>query len=439
MKEALRHRITQAQTPREQEVLTMGKASEEIVPTTTDEKDLATEITKTNSNKNKDIEGDPFLANLDRQFAREVAILYVEAKGTRYYFHIHNGHSSLLETEPEEPPKLSFSSHMDSKHLPQKIRGFIKAFSQSKKSAKFLRGWLLKLQKRLQEDCGIPLSCLIINDRTDFEIPWEMLDLNHDGPIGAIFPTVRWQDVPDPDDLSFEQDQKLLKFSTQHTHCRGSILAYTNTRELQATKDEVEILRKFNSDCHENIYEFLNSFEHSKSELSLLFIASHGFYREDIGEIALGEQQNNKQQISLMDLYNWEFTGFKSFPSVVFMNACHSGRLCRDEHFNVFDSEYRTGFATFFIERGAKGVVGVMGKVDDRYAACIAQNFFDEYQANPSLTVPEILRNLRAKVAQQLKNAKTELNWYLFHYTFMYVYYGHPLTKLLITSQSEAN
>ena len=134
-----------------------------------------------------------------------------------------------------------------------------------------------------------------------------------------------------------------------------------------------------------------------------------------------------------MDLYNWKFRALKSFPSVVFMNACHSGRLCRNDRANIFDDGYRTGFATFFLERGAKGVVGTLGKVDDTYAAQIARNFFAEYKRNSNLTVAELLRNLRAEADRNLQIEDSTENYLLFLYTFMYIYYGHPLTVLQLT------
>lgn len=64
----------------------------------------------------------------------------------------------------------------------------------------------------------------------------------------------------------------------------------------------------------------------------------------------------------------------------VFMNACHSGRLRKD---SMMSQDYRTGFATFFLERGARGVIGTLGKVIDQYAVKVSHIFFAECQRSP--------------------------------------------------------
>jgi hypothetical protein len=386
-----------------------------------------------NSKENYIAEGKVFVANLDQKFSKEVAIFFIEGGENRCFFHIHNAILGHHSTVIEDRPILSYASHMegDNPRFPREVRGFARAFSK-KGSVKQIRGWLIKLQKILREEYKVPLTCLIINDRTDYEIPWEMLDLTSEEPIGAALATVRWQDIPDPDDLGIEDESRLLEFTTDFNNCCGKILAYANTKELHNVKSEIETLKQFDFKLYEDLYDFLNSVDQVKSALSLLFIASHGFYDENIDDIAIGEQDGNRKRFTFMELHNWDFLGFKIFPSVVFMNACHSGRLLRDSELNIFDDKYRNGLATFFLERGAKGVVGVMGKVHDEYAARIAHSFFEEYQIQSSLTVPEILRNLRAKASQALKKDDSEDKWFMFHYTFMYVYYGHPLVRLLI-------
>ncbi|MFM6847302.1 MAG: hypothetical protein ACKPKS_26530, partial [Dolichospermum sp.] len=85
----------------------------------------------------------------------------------------------------------------------REIIGTMRMFSQENSQAKRLRGWLLNLQKELETIHQQELSYLIINDRTKFEIPWEMLELEpkKNNYLGASIVTVRWQDITNPHDL----------------------------------------------------------------------------------------------------------------------------------------------------------------------------------------------------------------------------------------------
>ena len=438
----LRQQITNAQSPRQSDMRKTGESpTERLSKAETLPEDIDVSEAIANSVENETVEENPFPADLERKFTRQAVILYVEQlyveadnddERYQYYIHAHNAEQVTLETEPTLPPKLSFSQHMNSAHSPRRILGFVRAFSEDNPQARKLRGWLIKLQQKLQEIYNEALSCLMIIDRTDFEIPWEMVDLKKKEPIGASIAAVRWQDLQDPDIEDRDSENQVLSFSPHPIFCRGEVVAYTNKKELKAVEEEIRTLNDFKTNRFEDVNEFLDRIDQVESEVGLIFVASHGLFKDDMSDIALGEQQAGNQQISLMDLYTWDFNAFRTDPTIVFLNACHSGRLSRKDQFNVFDPKYRKGFATFFLERGAKGVVGTLGKVGDRYAAQIAQSFFAEYRRNPNLTVAEILRNLRADIARKLQAGKSKENWYLFLYTFMYVYYGNPKTVLEI-------
>jgi hypothetical protein len=57
-----------------------------------------------------------------------------------------------------------------------------------------LRKWLKQLRDKFGEQL-----CVVIADHTDFEIPWEMLELSPDESpneyLGALITTVRWRHV----------------------------------------------------------------------------------------------------------------------------------------------------------------------------------------------------------------------------------------------------
>lgn len=374
-----------------------------------------------------------FSPQLDKKFDKEVAILYIESEEGQYRVRARTAEQKPLDTQLCTPPELSFSQQLEGDKIPDKLRqisGRMRMFSEENTVARQIRGWLLKLQNTLQTQ-NQKLSCIVINDRTDSEIPWEMLELLENQYLGASVVTVRWQDIENTQ--CWEENSSLINLEFQEEHCYGNIVAYTNTTDFKNVEQEITTLNQFSNNCFQNIYDFLAYLEQINSEISLMFIASHGFFGDDITQMYLGED-DNKQRISLTQLYDYDFDFFKSNYSIVFLNACHSGRLRRDKKLDIINHNYRMGFPTFFLKKGARGVIGTLGKVIDQYAAKVTSNFFAEYQRNPHLPVAAILRNIRAEAAKNFRANKTEENRRLFIFTFMYVYYGNPMTVLRLNS-----
>ncbi|MDE5108103.1 MAG: CHAT domain-containing protein, partial [Trichodesmium sp. St17_bin3_1_1] len=331
-----------------------------------------------------------------------------------------------LDTDPIPAPEISFDKiiNLNLEETP----GIMRMFSQKNSQAKKIRGWLLKLQEKQHN-----FSYLIINDRTTFEIPWEMLELKKNDYLGASLVTVRWQDITNPEDL--DDVNGLINLEVVEKKCYGKIVAYLNTQDLPSVEQEKEILEVFNPTIYDNVRNFFDDLDQVNSEVSLVFIASHGFFDKDLSQSKLGEE-DERQRISVYDLYKYDFNFLKK-GSIVFMNACNSGRLQQNDTLKIIDTnpttgqEYPIGFSTFFLEKGAEGVIGTLCKVDDKYAAKISRNFFQEYQKDPHLSVATILKNLRQKAANEYQGQKSNYeNTYLFIFTFMYIYYGNPMAKL---------
>ncbi|MDJ0844835.1 CHAT domain-containing protein [Crocosphaera sp.] len=336
--------------------------------------------------------------------------------------------SEQLTTESFKAPNISYAKIAEDMTKIGRMYGIIRGFSKKHPQAKQLRGWLLKLQGKLENQ----LSYLVINDRTNFEIPWELVELKQNQHIGANLVTVRWQDITDPDNL--DEVDSLIDLKIEEHNCCGNIVAYLNTKDLPKVREEKKTIEPFNPIVHENIYNFLDFLDTVDLDVSLVFIASHGFLGNNISETMLGEE-NEKQQISLPDLYAYDFDCLANCSSLVFMNSCHSGRLQTDESFNIFDSDERVGFSTFFLEKGANGVIGTLCQVADLYAAKVAKNFFDECQQNPQLPVATILKNMRCKAIENYLSEKNRDNQRLFLFTFLYIYYGNPMTKLKLIAK----
>ncbi|WNZ46129.1 CHAT domain-containing protein [Leptolyngbya boryana CZ1] len=386
------------------------------------------DLPKIESDRIQDVEqsptpvGKPFHPRLDQKFPQDFAVIYVEEQDNEYIARLRHSEQTSLDTEPDEPC-LSLSKQIDERFNPFEIRGEQSNFSRYKQ-AKRIRIWLNRLKEIVKY--------VVIHDRTDFEIAWEMLRLSEDEHLGSSFTTIRWQDLQDP----WSDDDEYLPLQLNSYQCHGSIVAYANQKELQGVAAEMTLLKQYEAECFEDIKDFFGHLKQTRSRVSLVFIASHGFLEEkDIRAAALGEKSAKGARISLRELEGRDLRFLKTWRSIVFMNACHSGRLRKGRR-----CEERLGFATYFLQQGAAGVIGTMGEVKDEYAPRIAENFLSEYRQAPSLSVAEILQKIRADALRKLQEQETDEHAYLFLFTFMYVYYGNPMTVLrLAPSGGQAN
>ena len=419
-------KLKNQQSPYPSRLFSQGESPDKLL----NDQELELEKLEELTENNKSSLSESFGIKLDGKFDGKFAFLEVE-------YHTNNNiiircrHGSLkigeqLDTDPIPAPEISFDKiiNLNLEETP----GIMRMFSQKNSLAKKIRGWLLKLQEKQHN-----FSYLIINDRTTFEIPWEMLELKKNDYLGASLVTVRWQDITNPEDL--DDVNGLINLEVVEKKCCGKIVAYLNTQDLPSVEQEKEILEVFNPTIYDNVRNFFDDLDQVNSEVSLVFIASHGFFDKDLSQSKLGEE-DERQRISVYDLYKYDFNFFKK-GSIVFMNACNSGRLQQNDTLKINDTnpttgrEYPIGFSTFFLEKGAEGVIGTLCKVDDKYAAKISRNFFQEYQKDPHLSVATILKNLRQKAANEYQGQKSnDENTYLFIFTFMYIYYGNPMAKL---------
>jgi hypothetical protein len=434
---------------RQSNVLPKGISPENLISDPLEITDIS-ELTQ----DNQLYKGMSFLTTLDQKFAREVAILSVESEGTQYRVRCRSAVQVQCDTELTSPPELSYAQQMQGENIAIRFRqilGQMRQFAQKSYEARKIRGWLIQLRKKLKQEFAQKLSYIVINDNTGFEIPWEMLELSENEYLGASIVAVRWQDIQNPDlpdilneDLDEDnkylvKDNESLALNFDPCDCCGEIVVCANTNDLEAAREEVKFINKFKSHSCDNVYKLLDDLEEHetkiRSSISLIFIASHGFFPNDVSQITLGEE-NLEYRISLSEMYAYNLHCLKKYPTVIFMNACHSGRLIKDNK-NINNTDQRTGFATFFLERGSQGVIGTLGMVHNKYAAKISQSFFEEYKNNPNRSVAEIMRYLKQHSVKNFLAAKTEENMSLLLCTFMYIYYGNPMTRLKLISQEE--
>jgi hypothetical protein len=356
--------------------------------------------------------------NITENLPKEVAILYIQSEGDNCYRLIGgNAEIPLPLTESQKKPKLSLGESVQAKLSPEDIRDDMNHFSRVNPK---IRKWLKQLRKKF----GRRL-CLVISDQTNFEIPWEMLELSPDESdseyLGALVTTVRWQQVIRGDDE--------LVLEIKADECFGKAIAYTNHKELNVGV-ELSILKKLNATTYDNITKFHSHLQRDDLGFGLIYIAGHGTFSENHREIAIGSLQDPNQQLKLRHLNRCAFNLLKKSKGIVFINTCHSGRY---QTHSCIPSDYRIGFVELFLRKGARGVIGTLGGVGDRYAAEIARDLMQACMDSPSLSVAALLRDIRAKVVADLAAEQTQDNLLAFIYTFMYVYYGNPMTVLRLT------
>lgn len=352
---------------------------------------------------------------------KEVAILYIQAEGDNC-FRLIGGNAEILMplTESQKNPNLSLGELVKGAKgdlEPKDIRYDINFFSNE--INRDILNWLNKLRKKYDRDL-----CLIIVDQTTFEIPWEMLELSSDGSdsgyLGALITTVRWRQIKKDGDLILD---------IKSDECFGGAIAYTNHIELNLAV-ELSILKQLNATTYDDITKFQNHLQKEDMGYGLIYIAGHGTFSKNHRDLSIGSLKDIKQRLKLSDLNACTLNLLKKSAGIVFINACHSAR--HQSHSSI-PSNYQIGFVELFLKKGARGVIGTLGGVGDKYAAEIARDLMQACMDSPSLSVAALLRDIRAKVVADLAKEQTPDNLLAFIYTFMYVYYGNPMTVLRLT------
>jgi len=128
-------------------------------------------------------------------------------------------------------------------------------------------------------------------------------------------------------------------------------------------------------------------------------------------------------RLRLRDFNGIEFPGVRRSHSLIFLNACHSGRMVYDTALNVA----LFGFAEVFLRKGAAAVIGTLGEVETQLASQVAADIIDHIAHSSETSVAAAIRDVRAAAAAHVeaKNPSVEaLKRFL--YTFMYLLWGSP-------------
>lgn len=274
--------------------------------------------------------------------------------------------------------------------------------------------------EQLRETTGDDLH-LVVWDCTGHDIPWELFHLPGDraigrppGWLGALVPVARR--------LSIREYGLTWDPWSFSVHASAGRVVATIAESMAADR---EFLARFDP-LHVVENDLVEHLADSRDDVGLLYIACHGaFEKERLLRLRLGS-------LSVRDIdERGDLPGLHRAHAVVFLNACHSGRVTRDLRQRVL-----SGFAEVFLRKGAVAVVGVLGSVETDLANRVAASIVAEVADRPDRSLAVVLRDVRAVAARDADEAGPDSTDALkrFLYTFMYILWGSPYARVAMPS-----
>ena len=308
----------------------------------------------------------------------------------QYYIHAHHGRRTFINRGQFDRSIMDLHQHIEGNLAADNLLSVIDdCNAKVKNSGDCLAGQLLGWLDWQQNGLLDQVPCLMIDERTDFEIPWELLE-SGEKPVGVAFQTVRQRQI-EPEAASV------------NACCGGGVLVYAHAKYGGWQGYQRQQFTVFQ--------EFLSQMQKPAAAYGLVFI--DGFSVEEPLK-------------SSPTVYIKRSKLFKSGTSIVFI----SGQLQLDTSISL---THRT-LLDHFIEYGAKGIVGTLRRVDRARAKAVVDQFSEEHRQHPEWTVPEILRQLRKRVWKALEDEVNENTCASYLSTFLHVYYGNPMIRLQLAS-----
>ena len=263
-----------------------------------------------------------------------------------------------------------------------------------------LIGQALKWLLYLKEQQKSTFTCLVIEEPQNSIVPWELLNLDNQ-PLGVALQTVRSR---------LEDDDLRTQANPQTGYCcQGQALVYTSG----ATEPRDSNFLGLQTYAHA-------SFSHDEPEQTLGHLQK---VEIAVGLVVMADLALQQVTSGKRTAYLKRTRLLEKAASVVMLH------LATAEDGGSGQREV----AAAFLQHGAKGVLGMLENVDGAIARQLMHDFFAEYGRNPGLPIPEILRRLRGAIAQRLENELTDEMCQIYLATFLYAYYGHPMTVLTLT------
>lgn len=356
--------------------------------------------------------------HIDTSLATQTAILHITADMNKIRMTGWSRRGEILQTAAIDWEIKKLAEFIERQEDPEVIRNTMRGFSRTK------AGNLIKWVRQLLKEYGQNF-CLIVADHTDFETPWEMLELDDDEYLGAKAVIVRWMKIH-----TFKGPRTL---KPQDIQKQGRVLCYLDEDALgiQQTYLEREMLGSLSTERCKDLKEMRRQLRllRAPHNIGLIYLGCHGYEGE-----AIGSREHIFDRLTYLNL---EMIKEVTEPRpIVFVNACESARLKRE-------GDYFRGLPEVFLARIASGYIGTLGQVDSTYASQVAQRLLQDAHIEPEgIRVAEVLRKLREEAVNQLLNCdldelsekerirkETELI-----YAFMYVYYGDSQVRLRLNS-----
>jgi hypothetical protein len=344
------------------------------------------------------------------------------------------GHYRVRLTYPgAEPRDLSRL-----KVPPRKIRGAqlsakdcFDAMTESSASAngRVIRKWINNLLTEGPADLH-----LVIYDDTELAFPWEMLRLSntaHDC-LGSRVAVTRWLQTFDE-----TPEEKEVPFRAEADTSRGDVVAYFDPDERPKVTDQLAVFDRLARTDRDDLEQFLDLLTQGRDDCGLVYLFCHGFVGSNFLEWEIGQKDETKQRVRRARLIRTPMHLLTQSASLVFLNACDSGRPVVDQEY-LCDGR-RRGFCDLFLGKGARGFIGTLDEVRVTHAARVAREFLEQGLAHPEAPVARLLRDLRAAALAGWQAEPTPLQLETWFNTFLYVYYGNPLMALGLETKGAAN
>ncbi|MFF3749561.1 CHAT domain-containing protein [Streptomyces sp. NPDC002018] len=309
----------------------------------------------------------------------------------------------------------------------------LRAIRRWSANQRLLADWI----NRARAEHGAALHLLVWDD-TGYELPWETLWLPADpehglaeGLLGALVVMSRWTTI-------HELDQDLPQ---DPGACNGRVLGYFH-REM---RHDMAAFQPYAHQAHLTMSGFLDALEeHPGEPTGLVYLAAHGTYDERLSALSLAE-------VTWAELDERPMAVLHEDRSLVCLNACHSGRFVDN---GAGGEDALRGFAELFLRKGAGGAIVTAGKVGDTEARDLIGRLVREVTASPERPVTHSLRAFRARALEDFgpltdiprtrhddgevdRDGQKRVLRLL--YSFMFQYYGHPLTTLLLSGRHDGD
>lgn len=278
--------------------------------------------------------------------------------------------------------------------------------------------------------------CLIIYETTNSGIPWEMIPL----PIkkgeatqqflGARLATARWDDIQD------RQTNQPVLISFGSAVCQGELLAYTVSDIPLPDVERKKLTERFDSlkqgarsftklsQLHEELLK-------QQQGVGCVYLFCHGIFAKQFMKSSLGSMKQKEERLVYKDLNRSPLRLLEASKSLVFLDACTAGRAGEGDP--RLTPNIRYGFPQLFLRHGAGAVIGALDDVHPAYGGKVMMELIARTRKSPNTPIPELLRQVREDVAkpfaQALHDKRLLQDWY---FTFVYVYYGWPMTTLKV-------